>query len=469
MKFEAVIGLEVHAELNTKTKMYCSCKNEFGGEPNIRTCPVCTGMPGALPQLNRAAVEKAVLVGKMMNCRIAERTRQYRKHYRYPDLPKGYQISQFTEPLCTNGFFDFYDGDRLCRADIRQIHIEEDAGKLVHEGDTTYVDYNRCGVPLIEIVTQPCFHSADEAVSFLEAVRVMLLDLGVSDCRMQEGSMRADVNVSLREYGDEKLYPRVEMKNLSTFSGARRAIVYEIARQENILRHGERVKPLTRKWDDACGCGITMRGKERAQDYRFMPEPDIPWILIPRSEESLPESEAARRSRLMRDMGLSSAQAREIARDLESTRFFDEAIACGASPSAAANWMLGTLAQLSKEHGCTLSSSALTPARLSDVIAAVQGRKITGDGAKRILAELFLRDEPLDGLIGRLKLAVLSDDHVYEEIVRAVLAENPHAVSDFRAGKESVLGFFTGQCMRRAGAAADASRFRSLILETLRR
>lgn len=469
MEFEAVIGLEVHAELNTKTKMYCSCKNEFGGTPNSRICPVCTGMPGVLPQLNRAAVEKAVSVGRMMNCRIAERTRQYRKHYRYPDLPKGYQISQFRDPLCTDGFFEFYDGDRLCRADIRQIHIEEDAGKLVHEGDMTYVDYNRCGVPLIEIVTEPCFHSADEAVSFLEAVRVMLLDLGVSDCRMQEGSMRADVNVSLRPYGDKTLYPRVEMKNLSTFSGARRAILYEIARQEEMLLRGEPVKPLTRKWDDEHGYGITMREKERAQDYRFMPEPDIPWLLIPQLDVSLPESEAMRRGRLMREMGLPSAQAREIARDLKSTHFLDEAAACGAPPSAVANWMLGTLAQLSNEHGCTISDSALTPARLSDVIAAVEERKITGDGAKRALAVLFLRDEPLEDVIKRLQLAVLSDDRVYEEIVCAVLRDNPRAVSDFRAGKESVLGFFTGQCMRRAGAAADASRFCLLILEALRR
>ena len=262
MDVEAVIGLEVHAELNTETKMYCACKNEFGGAPNTRVCPVCTGMPGALPRLNRAAVEKAIRAGRMMHCEIAQRTRQDRKHYRYPDLPKGYQISQFSHPLCQNGFFDFYEGDTLHRARIRQIHIEEDAGKLVHEGGKTFVDYNRCGVPLIEIVTEPCFHSADEAIAFMEAVRVMLLDLGVSDCRMEEGSMRADVNVSLRQRGDQTLAPRVEMKNLSSFSGARRAILYEIERQRSRAVRVRRARQT--------GCWVRSRSFVMRRSVRFL-------------------------------------------------------------------------------------------------------------------------------------------------------------------------------------------------------
>lgn len=467
MKFEAVIGLEVHAELNTETKMYCACKNEFGGAPNIRVCPVCTGMPGALPRLNRAAVEKAIRAGRMMHCEIAQRTWQDRKHYRYPDLPKGYQISQFSHPMCQNGFFDFYEGDTLHRARIRQIHIEEDAGKLVHEDGKTFVDYNRCGVPLIEIVTEPCFHSADEAIAFMEAVRVMLLDLGVSDCRMEEGSMRADVNVSLRQRGDQTLAPRVEMKNLSSFSGARRAILYEIERQRSILQEGGQVIPLTRRWDDARACGVTMRAKERAQDYRFLPEPDIPLLFITEDTAPLPESEAERRLRLLNRAGLSPQQAREIAHSRVATAFLDETVACGARPEGAANWLLGTVAQLCNAAECALSDSALVPQRLAEVLCAIDAGTITADGGKRAVAALFKRDEPLDALIERLQLKVLSDEQIYRETIAQVLAGTPRAVADFRAGKKNALGFLIGQCMRRAGAAADASRFRALILEAL--
>lgn len=467
MEFEAVIGLEVHAELNTKTKMYCRCENSFGGEPNTRVCPVCTGMPGALPNLNREAVLKAIAAGSMMNCEIAAEIHQSRKHYRYPDLPKGYQISQFSIPLCTNGSFDYFCGDKLCTAKIRQIHIEEDAGKLIHDGDATYVDYNRCGVPLIEIVTEPCFSSSDEAVSFMEAVRVMLLDIGISDCRMEEGSLRADVNVSLRKKGEKALNPRVEMKNLATFSGARRAIDYEIDRQTKILLNGEDVLPLTRRWDDEKRVGITMRDKERASDYRFMPEPDIPCIEIPELKLDLPESEAARRTRLLNV--LSFSQASDISADISMTEFYDKTVALGIAPKTVANWLLGYVSQLCNDNLCAVYESNLTEGALYETLKLVENKKITVDGAKKVIYKLFNTGGKVKEIVSEFNLEVVVDEKLYDDIISAVIAENPKAVADYKAGKGSAAGFFIGQCMRRAGAAADATLFKNKITEVLRR
>ena len=463
MEYESVIGLEIHAELNTKTKMYCSCANTFGAQVNTNICPVCTGMPGALPSLNREAVIKAITVGKMMNCDISKKTRQYRKHYRYPDLPKGYQISQFSIPLCTDGYFDYYCKDKLRRAYIRQIHIEEDAGKLIHDSENTYVDYNRCGVPLIEIVTEPCFNSAEDAVSFMEAVRIMLLDLGVSDCRMEEGSLRADVNVSLRKSG-QNLGTRVEMKNIATFAGARRAIDYEIMRQKEILSRGEKVEQLTRKWDDEKGIGITMRDKENAQDYRFMPEPDIPCIEVPEIQCELPPSEAFRRTQLCEL--ISYEKACEISRDLKLYRYLMD---CKAEPEIVANFLLGIIAQTANEKGQAVYESHLTPNHLSDILSALKEKKITNDGAKLIIKKIFVSGEPVEKVICDLNLSVTYDEEFYRETAMKVISENPKAVCDYRAGKQNAIGFFVGQCMRKAGASANAAKFKDVILKELGR
>ncbi len=467
MEFEAVIGLEVHAELNTKTKMYCRCENAFGGEPNTRVCPVCTGMPGVLPSLNREAVVKAIAAGRMMNCEIATEIRQSRKHYRYPDLPKGFQLSQFDSPLCTNGSFDYFCGETLCTAKIKQIHIEEDAGKLIHEGENTFVDYNRCGVPLIEIVTEPCFNSSDEAVSFMEAVRVMLLDIGISDCRMEEGSLRADVNVSLRKKGENVLNPRVEMKNLATFSGARRAIDYEIDRQMKILSSGDKVTPLTRRWDDEKRVGITMRDKESASDYRFMPEPDIPCVKLPEIKLDLPESEAMRRSRLLKLLRFS--QASELSLDMRITDFFDKTVECGADAKTTANWLLGYVSQLCNEYELAVYNSKLTADALCETLKLIENKKITGDGAKKVVHELFVNGGNVAEIVKKFNLEVVVDNKLYDEIVSAVISENPKAIADYKAGKGNAIGFFIGQCMRRAGAGGDASLFKNKILEELGR
>ena len=464
MAYEAIIGLEVHAELNTKTKMYCGCENAFGGEVNTRICPVCTGHPGTLPSLNREAVEKAILAGRMMNCTIAKLTRQYRKHYRYPDLPKGYQISQLSIPLCSNGTFDYFCGDELKTAHIRQIHIEEDAGKLIHEGNSTYIDYNRCGVPLIEIVTEPCFKSSDEAYCFLEAVRTMLLDIGISDCRMEEGSLRADVNVSMRKVGDTHLNARVEMKNLATFSGARRAIDYEIARQKKMLEHGETVVPLTMRWDDEKGVSVFMRDKESAADYRFMPEPDIPVIEVEYENKPLPESEAQRRVRLGKV--LKPVQAMEIAKSLKLCTYFDNVAKENAE--LCANLLLGTVAKLTNDTGIPVWESHLTEDKFCAIITKLSGGEITIDGAKTLCEKLYTEDGAVDALVEKLNLKINRDRDLYKDVAKKVLYDNEKAVSDYKAGKVSVIGFLVGQCMRSAGRGMDANLFREILEEVLK-
>ena len=464
MAYEAIIGLEVHAELNTKTKMYCGCENAFGGEINTRICPVCTGHPGTLPSLNREAVEKAILAGRMMNCTIAERTRQYRKHYRYPDLPKGYQISQLSIPLCANGTFDYFCGDQLKTACIRQIHIEEDAGKLIHEGEKTFVDYNRCGVPLIEIVTEPCFRSSDEAYCFLEAVRTMLLDIGISDCRMEEGSLRADVNVSMRKVGETHLNARVEMKNLATFSGARRAIDYEIARQKKMLLNGECVAPLTMRWDDEKGISVFMRDKESAADYRFMPEPDIPVIEVEYENKPLPESEARRRVRLGK--ALKPVQALELSKSLNLCRYFDAVSKENAE--LCANMLLGTVAKLTNDTGIPVWDSHLTADKFCAIITKLNENEITVDGAKILCEKLYTEDGAVDALTDELNLKINRDREQYISIAKAVLGDNAKAVSDYKTGKVSVIGFLVGQCMRCAGRGMDANLFREILEEVLK-
>lgn len=472
MTYEPVIGLEVHAELNTKTKMYCACENRFGGKPNTRICPICLGMPGVLPALNRDAVISAIRAGLMMGCRINRKTRQYRKHYLYPDLPKGYQISQYKIPLCVNGHFQYLSNDVLKHAEIRQIHIEEDAGKLVH-GEQTMVDYNRCGVPLIEIVTEPCFHSAEDVHAFLESVRIMLLYLGISDCRMQEGSLRCDVNVSLREKGIIELSPRVEMKNINTFSGVERSIVYEITRQKQILFNGDRIEPETRRWDDVNGCSFTLRNKENAQDYRFMPEPDIPTIFIDEKtinicKQSIPESETARRLRYQKEYYLSAYDARELTRELPNSAFFESCISLGAEVKSCANWLLSDVARLCNQHECSILDSKLKPQDLYDILQMILSSKISASGGKRALEELFVSDEKLDEVVSRLNLIQLTDECIYREIVSEVLDENQKAVTDYLSGKTSVLGFFTGQCMRRSKSRGDPARFRKIIEDSLK-
>lgn len=475
MSFQPVIGLEVHAELNTETKMYCACRNEFGGEPNSRCCPVCTGMPGALPSLNKKAVEFALLAGAAMNAKIATKIVQSRKNYFYPDLPKGYQISQFALPLCTDGEFEYFFDGEVKRAAIRQIHIEEDAGKLIHlPGGGTMIDYNRCGVPLIEIVTQPIFHSPEQARAFLEALKTMLMYLGISDCRMQEGSLRCDVNVSLRKEGCDELMPRVEMKNVNTFSGAERAIRYEIERQTEILKSGGTVEQQTRRWDDEKRESFLLRNKENSADYRYFPEPDITPVEIPDTEirkikAMLPELEAAKRMRYINELHVSDASAAQISADPKIAHFFDECVELGALAEITANLILGQVQSCVNESKKDIAESGLTGENFAEVVKAIETSEISASAGKRAIAYLFENGGDASDAIEKLGLCQLSDKALIDALVEQVIEENPQAVSDYMAGKKNAFGFLTGQCMRKSGGRANPHMLCESIKENLER
>ncbi len=475
MSFQPVIGLEVHAELNTETKMYCACRNEFGGEPNSRCCPVCTGMPGALPSLNKKAVEFAMMAGAAMNAKIAAKTAQSRKNYFYPDLPKGYQISQFALPLCTDGEFEYFFEGQVKRAAIRQIHIEEDAGKLIHlPSGETMIDYNRCGVPLIEIVTQPIFHSSEQARAFLEALKTMLMYLGICDCRMQEGSLRCDVNVSLREEDSNELMPRVEMKNVNTFSGAERAIEYEIKRQTGILKSGGKVEQQTRRWDDETRESFLLRSKENSADYRYFREPDIPVIEIPDAEidrikSKLPELEIAKRTRYISELHIPEAAAAQIGADPKVAAFFDECVGCGAAAENAANLILGQVQSCVNESKTDIAESGLNGENFAGVVKAIETSEISVSAGKRAVAYLFENGGSASDAIEKLGLCQLNDKAQIDALVEQIIEENPQAVSDYMAGKKNAFGFLTGQCMRKSGGSANPHMLCESIKEKLER
>ena len=360
MNYESVIGLEVHAELSTDTKIYCSCKNEFGLDVNTSCCPICTGMPGTLPVLNKKVVEYAIKAGLALNCNITRQGKQDRKNYFYPDLPKAYQISQFDLPLCTDGYVDIDVNGEKKRIGITRIHIEEDAGKLIHSvmGDESYVDFNRCGVPLIEIVSEPDIRSSEEARIYLETLKSILQYIEVSDCKMEEGSLRCDINVSLRPVGSEKFGTRSEMKNVSTFSGTQRAIEYEIGRQTQILESGGVIDQETRRWDDAKGENVLLRSKEEAHDYRYFPEPDLMPIVV--SDEwideiraTIPEMPDVKKERYMGDLGLGEYEAGIIVGNKSMARFFDRCIEKGGNAKSIANWLQGDIMKYVKDNDIT--------------------------------------------------------------------------------------------------------------------
>ncbi len=470
MCYEPVIGLEIHAELCTETKLFCSCRNEFGGAPNSNCCPVCTGMPGTLPVPNREALSLAVRAGKAFGCDINSPTRQYRKHYFYPDLPKGYQISQYKNPLAVNGFLDFEFEGSVRRVNIRQIHIEEDAAKLLHGVcDETYIDYNRAGVPLIEIVTEPEIRSADEARAFLEAVRVRLMYIGVSHCRMEQGALRCDVNVSLKKKGSSTLGERVEMKNINTFSAVARAIEYEIKRQKTLLSEGVLCRAETRRWDDEKRESFLMRTKENAMDYKFIPEPDIPWYaidseFISKACEAMPESEISRRKRYVAS-GVAKEDARMITEAPELAEFLDKCQRFTDNICECAKLLCGDVLHFSSESGVSIEDSRLTPQSLSETVKLFGDGKINRDSMKKIVKKLFF-----DGGSACEKAAdyvKITDEAVIFSHVFEVLSENEKAVSDYKAGKMSALKYLMGSCMRRLGGRADALLLEKLLTDEL--
>ena len=461
MTWETVIGLETHVELATKTKIFCSCTTQFGGDPNTHCCPVCTGMPGTLPVLNEKVLEFAVKAGLALNCEISRRSQFDRKNYFYPDLPKAYQISQLYLPICHDGAVDIGGGKTI---HIHELHMEEDAGKLVHDPwlDQTRADYNRCGVPLIEIVTEPDFRSAEEVISYLEKLRSTLQYLGVSDCKMQEGSLRCDVNLSVRPAGSEEFGTRTEMKNLSSFKAISRAIAYEARRQIELLEEGKRVVQETRRWDENKDATYAMRSKENAQDYRYFPEPDIPPLEL--SEEYIeglrntqPELAEAKRARYQADWGLPAYDAEMLTSQKALADFFEEVVALGTDPKQASNWIMGqVLGQLST-HGLEAKDMALTPPTLARLIALVQEGKLNRNTAVKVFEAVFADDGDVDAYVKEHGLEQVSDAGLVEQVVEQVLAANEKSVADFKAGKEKAFGFLVGQVMRQLkGQAAPA-------------
>lgn len=476
MKYEIVCGLEVHVEMNTKTKIFCGCTTAFGGAPNTHTCPVCTGQPGALPVLNRAVVEGAMSTGLALGCEITRLTRFDRKNYFYPDLPKAYQISQLYAPICTGGGIAVTtDGGEEKYIRLHEIHMEEDAGKLVHDPwtESTLCDYNRCGVPLMEIVTEPDFRSAHEVIDFLTKLRSTLQFLGVSDCKMQEGSIRADLNVSVRPAGSEKLGTRTEMKNMNSFKAIAKAIETEAARQIEVLEEGRAIKQETRRWDDNKDASFAMRSKENAQDYRYFPEPDLPPVYIDdawleRVRAHQPELADAKRTRYREEYGLSEHDIGILCQNARLCRLLEAAIAQGASPKEAANWILSEVLRLCKERAVDPYDLELDAGKLALILQLLGEGTIDRAGARNTLEAVFADDADVEAYIKKEKLAIERDETAVAGTIAQVLAENADAVEKFRAGNEKVMGFLTGQCMKLLRGKADPKQVSAALLEALR-
>ncbi len=468
MEWETVVGLETHVELNTKTKIFCGCTTAFGGEPNTHCCPVCTGMPGALPVLNRKVVEYAIRTGVALGGSISPITRFDRKNYFYPDLPKAYQISQLYLPICVGGGVTIETDAGEKTIGIHEMHMEEDAGKLIHQDGRTLIDYNRCGVPLLEIVTEPDFRRADEVIAYLEQLKAMLEYLGVSDCKMQEGSLRCDVNLSVRPVGSETLGTRTEMKNLSSFRAIARAVEVEARRQIALLEQGGTVEQETRRWDEEQNCSYAMRSKETAKDYRYFPDSDLPVLHIRREEveqarAQLPELAPAKRRRYQEEYGLSAYDAEMLTMSRSFAAYYEQVVAFGAPPKAAANWMLGEVLRDRKEAAQPTEDIPLSPKHLAALIECVAEGKINRNTASEVFSAVFHSDEDPIAYIRTHGLEQISDEDAIARVVAQVLEENPQSVSDWRSGKQKAFGFLVGQTMRKLGGKGNPQLVRQLL------
>lgn len=475
MEYEVVIGLEVHAELSTASKIYCSCQNEFGLEVNTRCCPICTGMPGTLPTLNEKVVEYAVKMGCALGCSINQVCKQDRKNYFYPDLPKAYQISQFDIPLCEHGHVDILVDGVEKRIGVTRIHIEEDAGKLLH-GDSfagSLVDFNRCGVPLIEIVSEPDLRSAKEAKAYLETIRSILQYLDISDCKMQEGSIRCDVNVSVMEKGSGKFGTRCEMKNVNTFSGTVRAIEYEAARQIAVLEQGGTIQQETRRWDDAKGMNFPLRSKEDAHDYRYFPEPDLPTIVledgyVERIRATIPELPNKRIARYIRDFGLSQVEATLLVEAMDKADLFEAAAAkkkC--TPRILCNWILGNVSQYLNETGKALDQIGIGAEELTELLGLIEEGKISNAVGKSVFDEMLATGKAPGEIVKEKGLTQISDESELEAVVRGVMDANGKSIEDYRGGKTNALGFLVGQCMKATKGQGNPAKMKEILLRLL--
>ena len=475
MEWEIVMGLEVHTELATKTKIFCGCSTEFGGEPNTHVCEICSGMPGTLPLLNKRVVEFAIRTGVATNCTITQNNKFDRKNYFYPDLPKAYQISQLYLPICRNGYIEVNtkDGEKK-KIGIHEIHMEEDAGKLIHDEfeDCTLVDYNRCGVPLLEIVSEPDFRSAEEVIDYLSKLRAILQYTGVSDCKMQEGSLRADVNLSVRPKGQAEFGTRTEMKNLNSFHAIERAIAYEAQRQIELLEDGEKVVQETRRWDDNKGYSYAMRSKEDAQDYKYFPEPDLPPIEISDEQieeikSTMPELPEEKRERYLNELGLPEYDTGIITGDIALVKFFESTLEKCNSPKDVANWIMGEVMKLLNDSATLTENNPLKPEALAAVINMVKSNKINRGTGKKVLEKVFTDGVDPEKYVEENNLAQVTDLSALRPIIEQVIAENEKSVSEYKAGKTQAMGYIMGQAMRALKGKAPAQEVQKILKEIL--
>ena len=475
MNWEVVMGLEVHAELSTKSKIFCSCTTEFGGEPNSHVCPICSGMPGVLPKMNRTVAEYAMRLGLVLNCSITRFCKFDRKNYFYPDLPKAYQVSQLYAPICCNGKVEIEADGQKKGINIREIHIEEDAGKLVHDprSGNTFMDFNRCGVPLLEIVSQPDFRSAAQVIAYLEHLRETLLYLGICDCKMQEGSIRADVNLSVHQAGEE-LGTRTEMKNLNSFKAIERAIEYEAARQISVLKSGGKITQETRRWDDDKGLSYAMRSKENAQDYRYFPEPDLLPMSIDDAwlksvENSLPELAKQKRERYVRDFKITQYAAEVLTTHKNISELFESISEKSGEPLESANLITGEIMRLMNQTNTLPEDLNLDRQKLTTLIGLVLGGKINRNAYKEVVEAVFMQNADPEAYIAEKGLMMVNDDKVVEEAISKVIAENAAAVAEYRAGKEKTFGFLMGQVMRKLAGKGNPDMAKKLLYLHLQR
>ncbi|MBR1930113.1 MAG: Asp-tRNA(Asn)/Glu-tRNA(Gln) amidotransferase subunit GatB [Lachnospiraceae bacterium] len=473
-QYETVIGLEVHVELATKTKIFCGCSTAFGGAPNTHTCPVCTGMPGTLPVLNGQVLEYAVAVGLATNCSITRYCKFDRKNYFYPDNPQNYQISQLYLPICRNGHVDIETEGGVKSIGIHEIHMEEDAGKLIHDEweDVSLVDYNRSGVPLIEIVSEPDMRNAQEVIAYLEKLRMTIQYLGASDCKLNEGSMRADVNLSVREVGSTELGTRTEMKNLNSFRAITRAITGERERQIELLERGESVVQETRRWDDAREVSYAMRSKEDAQDYRYFPDPDLVPIqlddaFIERVRAGQPEFREEKMERYRREFDIPDYDTRIITGSKHMADLFEATVELCHQPKKVSNWLMGETLRLLKEREMDPEDIRFTPAHFAKLIDLTERKVINTTVAKEVFEEMFDRDVDPEGYVEDKGLKMVGDGNALRKTVEEVIAANPQSVADYRGGKEKAIGFLVGQTMKAMKGKADPASVNQLLKELL--
>lgn len=475
MEWEIVMGLEVHTELSTKTKIFCNCSTQFGGEPNTHVCEICSGMPGTLPLLNENVVRYAVRTGVATNCEITQYNKFDRKNYFYPDLPKAYQISQLYLPICRNGYIEVTGGDgNPKKIRIHEIHMEEDAGKLIHDEweDCTMVDYNRCGVPLLEIVSEPDFRSAAEVIEYLERLSAVLQYIGVSDCKMQEGSLRADVNLSVRPKGSEKFGVRTEMKNMNSFKAIGRAIEYEANRQIELLEDGKEVVQETRRWDDGKGVSVAMRSKEDAQDYKYFPEPDIPPIeisdeYIEQIRNAMPELPEAKKRRYIEELGLPEYDTGIITGSIYLVKLFEKTVEITNNPKDSANWIMGELMKLLNDTQTLPENMSFREESLGELINLVNSGKINRGTGKKVLEKVFCDNVDPAKYVEENNLAQVTDTGAIKAVIEEVIANNEKSVNEYKGGKTQAFQYLIGQSMRALRGKAPAAEVQKILKELL--